>query len=269
MIFWPTNHIKNKKFSLVLGWGAARGVMHVGVWKYLQEHDLTPAEVVGTSIGAIIWAGIAQGRSREDLRDLANDFSKEKLKVLDLRMKNGVFKGNKIKKYLESVFWDQKIQNLAIPLKVTSVDIENSEIFLFEQWKLVDALRATMSLPAIVEPYKYENKVLVDGGIIANLPIQYATHKKVLAVSMINQDIQINLKDKALPNFKTGVLGINFSLLQKCIQTLVMQNELRSIETSNKDIVLVNPVHDFSLTDFSRVDEMIEFGYQAAKKALA
>jgi NTE family protein len=125
--------MKVKDFSLVLGGGVARGFIHIGVWKYLQEHNLIPSEVVGSSAGAIIGAGISLGMSWQELQEIGIQFNKRKIKILDPHIGSGLIGGKKIRSFFHECFGDVTFQELSIPLKVTAVDVEEETLRIFQE----------------------------------------------------------------------------------------------------------------------------------------
>ncbi len=101
---------------------------------------------------------------------------------------------------------------------------------------------------------------------MSNLPIEYCSKKRILAVSIINQkyDVKVNVKKKF--SISKGILGADYSILHKTLELLVKQNELKSLQTKNKKVILINKEHNFGGLDFQRCDEMIDFGYQAMQE---
>jgi predicted acylesterase/phospholipase RssA len=108
----------------------------------------------------------------------------------------------------------------------------------------------------------------MDGGVISNLPIEVASKKRVLAVSIINQKKERQLKKKGRLIPKNTILGLNYTILLKTMRMLILQNEARSMIATKKDITYLGAPHNFGIFDFDRSGEMIAFGYEETKKIL-
>ena len=158
-----------KSYSLVLGWGSARWLAHIWVLKYIEEKNIFIDEISWTSIWAIIWACFALWKTSKEIEELAENI--KFFRLFDLNLKTWIFSWNKIYKILESIFWDNLIENTKIPLKIVATNLNTSEKQVFKTWKIVDCIRASLSLPVILSPFEfYENKYL-DWWLKANLPI--------------------------------------------------------------------------------------------------
>jgi NTE family protein len=107
--------------SLALGGGGARGIVHVGVFRYLESHQTTITEISGTSAGAIVGAMIASGMSSDDMGDVLDKLNI--LKLADINLRTGFLKGEKLRAYFETLFGKTHIEDLHIPLTITATDI--------------------------------------------------------------------------------------------------------------------------------------------------
>ena len=177
---------KRKSVGLALGGGGVRGLAHIPVLELLDELDLKPAVIVGTSIGGIIGALYASGRSGSDIRHLIEEHTihpNDGLKgVLDKT--GGILKwvtsllpelhrggllnvdrllGTLLNGISESTFLD-----LEIPLSVVATDYWNSSQVVFDRGPVMPAVRASMAVPGVFTPVLLDNMVLVDGGIVNN-----------------------------------------------------------------------------------------------------
>jgi NTE family protein len=255
-----------QSYSLALGGGAARWLSYIWVIQYLEEKNIKIIELSGTSIWAIIAALYAMGKSSSEMKEIAWDI--HYLKLIDLKMKHGVLKWNKVYKKLHSIFWDICIEELTIPLKIVATCITTWEKKVFTTGKLIDAIRASISLPWIFEPYKIEGNMYLDGGIVNNLPIEVLDGKNVIAVTALKKwNEEMKLKRKvAWIDFNVWFFTMNFQVLQKTIILMMKQNELRSIETSEKNVILIEPKYGkLEFYSFNKLDELISVGYEAVK----
>ncbi len=160
------------KIVYTLGGGAAYGYVHIGVLKYLEEQKLHPDAIVGTSMGAIVGGLYAAGYSAEQIRKIA-----EEVRGFDLMRlffpsfpRGGIIDTDGIREFFRGYVGDVKIEDLPILYRSVAVDIESGDEIVFDHGRLLDAMIASMSIPAVFKPYSYGGRCLVDGGVVNNLP---------------------------------------------------------------------------------------------------
>lgn len=165
----------NKKVGLVLGGGGARGWAHVGVLRALEEHDVPIHCVAGTSIGALIGAIYIVG-ALDKLEEFADKIDTQTLmSLLDISFPGlGIVDGHKVKKFLYDYLVDAQIENARMPFRCVATNFSLKQEVVFESGSMVDAVRASISLPGIFVPVKHENGYLVDGGVINPVPVNVA-----------------------------------------------------------------------------------------------
>jgi len=191
-------------------------------------------------------------------------------KLLDFDFKMWILKWEKIYKLLEQEFQDMKIEDCPIKLKIVATDIENNESKIFTKWKIVDALRASISLPWTFKPYQIEDRFYVDGWVMMNLPIQALENKNVIAVSALKLEKWRIQTTKKILNFeiKSGFLKNNIKIISKSIVLLMKANEDISLQTLWKKITFIRPIFGkLDILDFDKVDEFEKIGYEAIIKA--
>ncbi len=258
-----------KQYSIAFGGWAARGLAYIWVIRYLEEQDIIIKEISWTSIWSIIWALYALGKSSDEMREIASSI--QYLKLIDLDMKHGLLKGNKVYKKLQEIFWDICIEDLKIPLTIVATDLENGKKIEFRKWKLIDAIRASISLPSIFQPSKIENNMYLDWGIVNNLPIESLNWDEIIAITALKKGTEeMKLKRTVLwMDFNVWFFTMNFQILQKTIILMMKQNEDRSIETTGKSITLIQPNYGkLEFYNFNKLDELIEVWYEAIKRVL-
>ncbi|MDD2487416.1 MAG: patatin-like phospholipase family protein [Candidatus Gracilibacteria bacterium] len=255
---------KDKSFGIAFGGGAARGLAHIGVLRYLEENSLKAKDVSGTSIGAIIASLYAFGKTSQEMRDICASINY--LKLIDFDLKKGLIAGNKIKVFLKDIFGSTKIEDLDMPLHIISTNINTGEKKIFDSGSIVDAIRSSISIPGIIMPNKIKHEDLVDGGINNNLPIEVSKQDKVLAISVL-RDISRPIETKI--NFlgfeiKQNIFGLGYQILQKSIDIMMEQNENNSVK-SREGIVFLHPIMPgIDYYEFHKYDEIIEIGYKSA-----
>lgn len=254
-----------KQYSLALWWWAAIWLLHIWVIKYLEEENININEVSWTSMWAIIASMYAIGKSSEFMQQFANDI--KFMKLIDFDLSNWVLKWDKIYKKFKIIFWDIKIEDLDIKLKIVATDIENWEKQVFEEGLIIDAVRASISLPWIFKPHKIDEKYYVDWWIVNNLPVEVLDWKNIIAVSAIKNIIwKIQRKRKLLWfKFNMWFLNLNFQVLQRSLLLMMKQNELTSINHFSKNVLLIKPdVEAFEFYSFNKVNELVEKWYNEA-----
>ena len=255
-----------KKYVLALWWWAARWFAHIWVLKYLEEKNIEIEEISWTSMWAIIWAMIAIWMKSEEIRSFAKSINF--LKLADFDFKTGLLKWKKIEKKIEEIFWDKKIEETKIPLKIIATNIESAEIKIFKTWKIIEALRASFSLPWIFIPKEIEGQSYVDWWIMMNLPIEALDWKEVLAISALKINTWKIVKDKKFLglNLKTWFFKNNYEIIKRSVVLMMKVNEDNSLKTAWKNITFLKPdFKELDIMDFNKVDEFVEMGYECVK----
>ena len=258
-----------KKYSVALGGWAARGISHIGVLQYMKEQNMEIEEMSGTSIWAIIAGLYGIGKTPKQMWKLVSEINY--LKLVDINMKQGVFKWDKVYKKLHSIFWDVLVEDLSIPIKIVATSLEDGEKKVFTTWKLIEAIRASISLPWVFQPHIIWGKPYIDGYAVNNLPIEVLDWKDIIAVTTLKKwNEELKMKRKVLwIDFNVGFISHNFQILQRTVLIMMKQNEERSIQTKDKNIILIKPEYwDLEFYSFNKVDELVTVGYKAAKEKL-
>ncbi|HVH67563.1 MAG TPA: patatin-like phospholipase family protein [Gemmatimonadales bacterium] len=168
----------------VFGGGGAKSLAHAGAWKALGEAGLTPSNIVGTSMGAVIGAAFAAGSSYDALFGTAGSLAKKDFAALDVwSLAKGVFAGNilkpePLKHTIARLVPAARFADLKIPLTITTTDLDSGQLVLFgalgQDAPLVDALYASCALPLYFPPQVLDGRRLADGGLRAVLPLAVA-----------------------------------------------------------------------------------------------
>lgn len=251
-------------FSLILGGGSARGLAHIGVIRRLEELDTQPSLIVGTSIGALIGAMYACGHTSHEMGKIAKNI--KLLSLIDPDILKWGIKGKKIVELLKEYFWKKTFGDTSIPLRIVATNIDTGEKVVFSEWKIIDAIRASISIPWVFVPYAHAGMHLVDGGITANLPIEEAQKdSKVIAIS-----VQMSL-DRHRKNEGKRVFFIQkpfvstYLVLRKAVSIMITQNEKVSVASRPDALFLKLGRNDIDYYDFKKVEELVEEGYKMSK----
>jgi NTE family protein len=158
--------------SLVLGSGGARGYAHIGVIDELVAQGYAIHSIAGSSMGALVGGMYAAGkldRYREWVRPLQR---LDILRLIDWTFRGGGFiKGERVSGVLRDLVGDIQIEDLPIPYTAVAVDLDAQREVWFSRGGLFDAIRASIAIPTVFRPYRYQGRLLVDGGLLNPLPI--------------------------------------------------------------------------------------------------
>jgi NTE family protein len=161
--------VERKKVALVLSGGAALGFAHIGVIKVLEENNIPIDIVVGTSMGALVGAAYCAGYSTDEMKEFGCKF--KTIDFFDVNFnKSGLFSGKGVMKSVNKFLPDDNIENLSKEFACVAVDMKEEKEVVFKTGNVRDAVRASLSIPGIFVPLAIDDKVLIDGGAMNNLP---------------------------------------------------------------------------------------------------
>ena len=164
--------VKNKTVSLVLGSGGARGLTHIGVIHWLEEHGYEIKSISGCSIGSLIGGVYAAGKL-DVLENWMRAITRPDLMTyLDFAWKrDGIIKGDRVIQTLTNLIGNVMIEELPMPFTAVAFDIYREREVWLQNGPLFNAIRASISLPFILTPYNHNGTILVDGGVLNPVPI--------------------------------------------------------------------------------------------------
>ena len=279
------------KIGLVLGGGGAAGVAHVGVLKVLEEHNIPIDVITGTSMGAIIAGLYASGMTVDELEEtvysldwlsLFNDepsrkqqsfhqkrqstgfFNLGSLGIQDGKLlpPSGFVSGQKLLFELRRLFRPvahiDDFDQLTIPFRAVATDIESGKQVVLGKGNIAQAIRASMSIPGIFSPVQIEDKLLVDGFVANNVPVDVA--REMGADILIVVRIPTFLEEQ--DNLKSA---IDISL--QAMQLMMLKSSAPQLKTLSANDILIEPgIKDLGSLSFDRVAETIPIGIKAANK---
>ncbi len=169
----PAKFFRNRKVGLALGSGGAKGLSHIAVIEYLENMKIPIDIVAGSSIGAVIGAVYLCGNMKKLKDDMLVFSKKELLSVVDITMpKSGLLKGNSFIKFLTKYIPENaKIEDLPKPLAIVATDYYTGKQIIFRKGNILEALRASISIPGVLIPAVYGDTILIDGGVANPLPV--------------------------------------------------------------------------------------------------
>lgn len=282
--------LERPKIGLVLAGGGAKGAAHVGVIKVLEELGVPIDYIAGTSMGAIVGGLYASGLSSDELATAIisidwNDIFDDKpaRENRDFRRKlddqgflvryklgfkdgsfqfpRGVINGQKLELVLrdfsKKAIRINNFDKLPIPFRAVATDIETGEAVILGSGDLANAMRASMAVPGVFPPIENNGRLLVDGGLADNMPIDVA--RKMGADILIVVGFPEQLK-------KRGELNSAVSIVVQSLDLLISQNSRIQLKTLRPQDVYIEPaLGDIGAVSFDRAAEAIPIGEQAAR----
>lgn len=163
---------KKTSVSLVLGSGGARGLAHIGVIEWLEEHDYAIQSISGSSMGALIGGIYAAGELDAYKQWVTALDRSDVVRMLDLSFGwSGLLKGERIISRLRDLIGDREIEDLPISFTAVATDIERGKEVWLSRGSLFDAIRASIAVPLVFTPYEINGRKLLDGGLLNPLPV--------------------------------------------------------------------------------------------------
>jgi len=243
------------RIGLALSGGAARGIAHVGVLRALEENHIPIDVIAGASAGALIGGSYAAGLSIAELEAMARNFRWRHTSRLSFS-RLGLQSNARMEKFLRQRLPVTRFEDLKTPFAALAMDLQQGTPVVFrDQGDLPFAIRASACIPAIYTPIREPGgRWLVDGGLVANLPIGFARDlgaDVVIAVD-VNLDGIHFFED---PRTALGVLAHVFVAVER-----IVSNQQRS----DADVLITPKVGHIRWDQTRRADELVKAGYEAA-----
>lgn len=272
----PGRGTARRSVALALGGGGARGLAHAGVLRALEEKGYDVEAVAGCSMGGIMGALLGSGHSSDAIVGILETIRTRDF--LDFGAHGGLIGGKGIERILRSHV-RERFEDLAVPLKVTAVDVQKGTLVILGSGPLVPALRATSALPGILSPVEHLDRVLIDGGLLNNLPIDVVRTMSLSPVIAVDVAAPPNRHLDFDEN--RGLVAAVKRLGNREFRNLTMELFMKSFDIPQRFItdtrlamdppeVLVRPdlPVDFGVEDAHRWEEAVEIGYRATRAGL-
>lgn len=162
------------RIGLALGGGSARGWAHIGVIRALEEIGIRADIVAGTSVGALVGAAYAGGQLDAFEQWVRRLTRKDVFSLMDFQLGGGMLKGARLMEFFRAHFHDSRIEELSLPFAATATALQNGAEIWLRSGSTVDAVRASIALPALFTPVHHEGRWLVDGGLVNPVPVSLA-----------------------------------------------------------------------------------------------
>ncbi|MDZ5470678.1 patatin-like phospholipase family protein [Bacillus sp. 31A1R] len=245
--------MQRPKIGLALGSGGARGFAHLGVIKVLKDEGIPIDLIAGSSMGALVGCFYGAGLDVERLYKLSKVFKRKY--YLDFTVpKMGFIAGNRVKELIRVFTHGKNLEQLDIPVGVVATDLKAGEKVVFKEGPIAEAVRASIAIPGIFVPEKFNGKLLIDGGVIDRVPVSVV--KEMGADIVIAVDVS-NVKTN------TEITSI-YDVIMQSID--IMQMELVANREIASDIMIRPSVEMYSSRAFTNIEEIIEIGEKETKK---
>ncbi|MFL5296377.1 MAG: patatin-like phospholipase family protein [Phenylobacterium sp.] len=287
----PPTRPHRPKVALVLSGGGAMGIAHVGAIQELERLGIRPDLLVGTSMGSIVGGLYASGLSGAELQravetmdwDAIFDTSppraglsyRQKSQQADFPVKASIGVANGRLQAPEGLISDANLllqlrrllnvrgavpsfDDLPIPFRAVATDIETGQKVVIDRGELAGAMRASMSVPGVFAPYRLDGRLLVDGGMADNVPIDVARD--------LGADIVIVVATQT-PMAKGEALRGVPAILGQTVTMLILANERQQLATLKPSDVLINvEMNGLGAADFKKAAALMDAGHKAAAK---
>ena len=277
--------IPRPRIGLALSGGGALGLAEIGILQWMEENHIPVDRVAGTSMGSIIGAMYATGMSPAEIRAFAEKINWDQALLpepvysqLSYRRKqdrrdflvqaplglkhglngpNGYNPGQGVGLLLDRIAFPESgaasFDDLPIPFRCVATDMQSGEAVVLRDGSLALAVRASMAIPGVFTPIELKGRMLADGGMVQNIPVE--------TVRAMNADFVIAIELR-LPPGDISQLESLTGVLSRAIDVMITQNERRSLTLADAKISV--DMKGFWVTDYSRVDELIHLGYKTA-----
>lgn len=273
------------RVGLALSGGGALGIAEAGVIQWIEEHHIPVDRIAGTSMGAIIASMYATGKSPSEIEQFAKSIDwdaaflpepgyrqlsyRRKQDRRDflvnaqlglkhgLRGPNGINSGQLVQLLLDRIALPEaginNFDDFPIPFRCVATDMMNGDAVVLHDGPLARAVRASMAIPGVFTPVDIDGRVLADGGLVQNVPVE--TVHDMGADVVIAVELRLAASDRAKLDTLAGVLG-------RAVDIMITQNERRSLALAQAKISI--DVGGFTMNDYNRVEDLIHLGYKTA-----
>jgi NTE family protein len=293
---------ERRRIALVLGAGGARGLAHIGVIEVLLEHGFEISAIAGSSMGALVGGICAAGRL-DDYRDWACALERSGvLRLLDFTFGHpGLIRGERVIGALQDLVGNHRIEELPLPFTAVATDLHRQREVWITRGPLFDAIRASIAIPMVFTPHRIGDRELVDGGLLAPVPIaatrQYDAELVVAVDVNATQTVSLRAPEPAPPprpveissdptlrnrvsSWIDGLLDRGpaiapepaqpglVDLMSRSLDTMQAQLSRLQLALDPPDLLIRVPRDACMFHEFWRAREMIDVGREAAELAL-
>jgi NTE family protein len=270
--FGPPSY-RSPRLGLALGGGGARGYAHIGLLRVLEREGIPIDYLAGTSMGGLIAAGYATGMTAAQMESEA--LAMRIWRLVDITLSRmGLLEGKRLRQYLVGLFGDKEFAETRIPLCLVAVDLDTGEELSLNEGSLVDAVRATVSMPGVFCPAAWRGRLLIDGGVVNNVPadvVRTMGAEVVIAVDVGNPQFAQLVEGAASRRTYLPSLARLSPALGAMIRSVnIMQAEILRYRLAHArpDLVIRPDIGPVNIEELERAAEVIPRGEQAGELAL-
>ena len=212
------------RIGLALGGGSARGWAHIGVIRALEQAGVRPDVVCGTSIGALVGAAYAAGELDRFEQWVLGLGIADVVGFMDVSLSGGLFKGERLMDFLRRGVVDRPVDGMRLPFAAVATALGSGAEVWLREGSTIDAVRASIALPALFTPVLRDGELLVDGGLVNPVPVSLARAmgaQRVIAVDLSSDLLGRHLRHDPQPEAGSGQIGEWLRKLQDNLGTLV------------------------------------------------
>ena len=262
---------KGRKIGLALGSGAARGLAHIGVLKVLEREGIHIDMVAGTSMGSLVGAFYAMGKSAGELEELAVYWGSKRFSLLadPALPKTGLVRGRKIEDMLKTTIGDIEFSDLVVPFACVAADIETGDEVVIKRGLVRRGVRASGSDPVILKAVRREGRYLVDGALATPVPVSVLKEMGADFIIAVNTTpgVQEGLREVEAREKETKAKEPNIlNIVMQMVHIIGYQGLKSSL--AGADVVIEPRVTYIGWGDFHRAHECILEGELAAQASL-
>ena len=255
--YWWRRRQLRRPVGLALSGGATLGAAHVGILRALEEAEVGVDRLAGTSIGAVAAALYAFGTSTDDIEEIALDMSW--LSISSFRLSRlGLLDNRRLGDVLANAIGQPDFEDASIPFGVVATDIGSGERVVLTSGPVVPAVLASACMPGIFQPVEHGGRMLVDGGLVENLPGSVV--RSLGARTVIGADLNSRRSYQKPDDLVDVVLNAT---------DIAINNATRLQSTDAIDLHIAPPLSSYGRFRSRRGAQLIEEGQRAARQALA
>lgn len=276
------------KLGLALGGGAARGWSHIAVLRELEARGVRPEVVTGTSMGALIGAAYALGRLDALETWVSGMRWPELAGYFDIRLEGGVIAGERLMVALAELIGDADFSACPIPFAAVATDLETGQERWLMEGRILDAVRASIALPILLSPVRYQETWLVDGGLVNPVPVSLCRAmgaRYVIAVDLLGDALERQNLQPASPaedslfgrmrrtmrawfgRDEGDKMPSILDVMGRSINIMQLRISRSRLVGDPPDLLLMPRMPGIGLMDFHRAQEAMQAGRQAVERA--
>ncbi len=262
------------QIALALGGGGGKGAAHIGVIEFLNRIELPIDLIVGTSAGGAVALLYAAGFDNDEIEQIFRDMSLRRIAATD-PTRTGLIGQHKREQYLAERLGERDFADLALPCAVVAVDLISGDVVVIDEGPLLPAILATTAIPGLLPPIRYGERLLIDGGVRNNLPVDIAAQRcpdgKVIAVDLStgNEDFEISTELPENPLARLTLAPRQLSIAQRSLDLLMATTTELRLQMHPPDVLLRPSVDAIETFDLTTPELGRQAGFAAAEEHLA